>query len=278
MRTLAAVIQTTSTPDVEANLAEAEARCREAARAGAGLIALPEGVSYIGPEGTQADVAEPLDGPSFRRLSALAADLGVVLAAGSLPETSETSRRPYNTAVVYGPDGARWAAYRKLHLFDLDLGPDGPRFAESDRTRPGSNPVVVRTPVGTLGLSICYDLRFPYLYEALVGAGADILLVPSAFTVPTGSDHWQVLLRARAIESQAYVIAAAQHGRHTDVRKSYGRSMIVDPWGTVVAQVADRGRLALAEIDLGRVLDLRRRMPCQSHRRDLPPVEVIDRS
>ena len=273
MRYLAAVVQTTSTPSVEASMGEAEARVRAAAGAGARLVALPEGASYIGPEGTQADVAEPLDGPVFARWSALARELGIVLSAGTSPERSPDPDRPYNTAVVFGPDGARWAVYRKLHLFDVDLSPEGPRIAESDRTRPGDVPVLCSTPFGRLGLTVCYDLRFGRLYEDLVAAGAELLLVPSAFTVPTGRDHWEVLLRARAIEFQCWVLAAAQVGRHCPGRRSYGRSIIVDPWGTVVATVPDGGRFALAEIDLDRVKEVRRQMPRAAHLRALPPPD-----
>lgn len=273
MRYLAAVVQTTATASVEASLEQAEARCREAARAGAQLIALPEAVSFIG--AGRAEVAEPLDGPSFERLARLAADLQVVLAAGSLPETNpEDPARPFNTSVVFGPDGTRWARYRKCHLFDLDLGPEGPKLAESERTAPGEGPALIASPVGRLGLSICYDLRFAYLYEALRAADAEVLLVPSAFTVPTGAAHWELLLRARAVETQCFVIAAAQYGQHADGRRSYGRSMIVDPWGTVLAQVPDGGHFGLAEIRLDALQDIRRKMPCETHRRALAPVEV----
>lgn len=277
MRYRAAVVQATSRSDVDASLALVQARVEAAAEAGAQLIALPEAVHFMGSEHEKAALAEPLEGPTFERLAGWAKTLGVTLAAGSLPERSEDPNRPFNTAVVYGPDGSLWAHYRKIHLFDVDLRPEGPRLAESDRTAPGDEPLLIDSPLGRIGVTICYDLRFPALFEALGAAGAEVILVPSAFTVPTGSDHWEVLLRARAIEQQCYVLAPAQFGRHSDKRQSYGRSMIVDPWGTVLSVVPDRGGpgFALADLDLEALAKNRARMPCREHRRTLRPIRVV---
>lgn len=263
----AAIIQLRSTAQPEHSLSAAEAAIREAAAGGARLVGLPEGVGFIGPEEDKHRHAEPLDGPSFGRLGRIARELGIYLMAGSLLERSEDPRRPYNTAVLFDPRGELLAVYRKLHLFDVDLSPEGPRIAESDTITPGSRAVVVATELGCLGFSICYDVRFPELYRALRAAGAEVLFVPSAFTVPTGADHWEVLLRARAIENQCYVVAPAQVGRHYASRRSYGRSMLVDPWGLVLATCPDRPSVAFAEIDLEQLRDVRRRMPCESHRK-----------
>ncbi|MEL6188791.1 MAG: carbon-nitrogen hydrolase family protein [Myxococcota bacterium] len=265
MRYRAAVVQTTTTPDPVASLEAAEIAVREAAESGARLVALPEVVNFMGPEGEKAALAEPLDGPTFQRFADLAEALDIHLLAGSLPERSPYPEAPYNTSVLYDPAGRSWV-YRKIHLFDVDLRPQGPRFSESDRTTPGSELVVADTALGRIGLTICYDLRFPELFLALADAGAEVILVPSAFTVPTGADHWEVLLRARAIETQSWVLAPAQFGRHHASRRSYGRSLIADPWGLVVAQCPDRPSIAYAEIDLEAVVDVRRRMPCRAHR------------
>lgn len=266
MAFVAAVVQLTTTTDQVASLDAAEALVREAAARGAQLVALPENVSFMGPEADKLARAEPLDGPSFARLGALSAELGVHLLAGTLPERGPDPARTYNTSVLFGPDGARVAVYRKIHLFDVALG-EGATHVESESVAPGDRLVLAETRLGKLGLSVCYDLRFPDVYRGLVRAGAECLFVPAAFTVPTGRDHWQVLLRARAIESQAYVIAPAQVGHNTERRRTYGRSMIVDPWGTVLAQCPDAPSVALAEVDLERVHDLRRRLPCLEHER-----------
>jgi deaminated glutathione amidase len=173
-----------------------------------------------------------------------------------------------NTSVLFGPDGARIAVYRKIHLFDVDVS-DEVRFKESATIAPGSEVVAATTELGTLGLSVCYDLRFPELYAALVKKGAQILTVPSAFTLMTGKDHWYALLRARAIETQCYVLAPAQSGKHDDkgLRHSYGHSVVIDPWGQVIGSASDGPGLALAEIDLDRVARVRRQIPVADHRR-----------
>ena len=216
--------------------------------------------------------AEPLDGPTCERFAALARRLGIHLLLGSFNERSDDEgggdRRCHNTSVLFGPDGGRLAVYRKLHLFDVDVS-ERARFRESATVEPGTEVVVAATPLGRLGLSICYDLRFPELYRRLVDGGAEILTVPSAFTLTTGRDHWHPLVRARAIECQSYVLAPAQWGEHASggLRESYGHAMIVDPWGAVVAMASDGVGLALAEIDLARVRRVRRSIPVAEHRR-----------
>jgi predicted amidohydrolase len=263
---LAAVVQLTTTTDVAASMAQAEALVTEAARQGAQLVALPENVAFMGPERDKRALAQPTDGPLFRRLGDLAGRLGIHLVAGTLPERGPDPEHVYNTSVLFGPDGAALATYRKIHLFDVALG-EGATHTESASVAPGDRAVRAETPLGTFGLTICYDLRFPELYRTLVRAGAELLFVPAAFTVPTGRDHWEVLLRARAIESQAYVLAPAQVGNNAPGRVTYGRSMIIDPWGTVLAQRPDTPGVALAELDLERVHALRRKLPCLDHAR-----------
>ena len=265
---LAAVVQMTSTADADANWLQASTLIERAAHYGARLVATPENTNFLGPAEEKVRRAEPLDGPTCQRFAALARRLQIHLLLGSYNEQSEDPRRCHNTSVLFGPDGARLAVYRKVHLFDVDVS-DAVRYRESDAVAPGEVPVVAATPVGNLGLSICYDLRFGNLYRRLVRDGADILCVPAAFTVTTGRDHWEPLLRARAIENQCYVLAPAQSGRHDDpgLRESYGHAAIVDPWGQVVASVSDGPGLALAEIDLDRVTRIRRAIPVSAHLR-----------
>lgn len=273
-RYLAAVVQLSSTSDRKRNARVADRLIRRAARAGASLVATPEAANYLGPHDQKVRTAEPLDGAACSQYSALAAELGIHLLLGSFNEQAppelagEPARRCFNTSVLFGPDGGRLAVYRKMHLFDVDVS-DALRFAESDTTAAGSEPCTVDTDLGCFGFSICYDMRFPELYRELTARGANLLLVPSAFTLTTGKDHWYPLLRARAIECQSWVIAPAQYGEHDDqgLRESYGHSLIIDPWGQVVAAAPEGESLALAEIDLGRVLDVRRKMPVQNHRR-----------
>lgn len=261
-----AVVQLTTTTDQDQSLAEAQALVKTAAASGAKLVALPENVSFMGSETEKAQRAESLDGPTFSRMAEWAQDFGIHLLAGSIPEKSADPRRPFNTSVLFSPTGEPISVYRKIHLFDVALGP-GATHTESDSVSPGDRLALGPTPAGVLGLSICYDLRFAGLYRALVRAGAQVLAVPSAFTIPTGRDHWEVLLRARAIENQCYVLAPAQVGRNTERRRTYGRSMIIDPWGTILAQCPDRPSVASAEIDLETVDSFRCRLPCLEHER-----------
>ena len=272
---LAAVAQMTSTSDAEANWRSAEELVRRAAARGAALVVTPENTNYLGPHEEKVRLAEPLDGATCGRFSRLAAELEIHLLLGSFNEQSGDSDRCYNTSVLFAPDGARLAVYRKIHLFDVDVS-EAVRFRESKTVKPGDEVVTVTTQLATLGLSICYDLRFGELYRELARRGAEILTVPSAFTATTGRAHWETLNRARAIEAQAYVLAAAQTGRHDDggLRESWGHAMIVDPWGEVLATTAEGPNLAMAEIDVARVATVRRSMPVAEHRRlEAPKLE-----
>jgi deaminated glutathione amidase len=264
---IVACVQLNGSSDVEKNLRATEALVERAARAGAELVATPEATTYLGPHDRKVALAEPIDGPTNARLSQLAARLGITLLVGSVAEAFD-GHHAYNTSVLFGPKGERLATYRKLHLFDVDID-GGVRFLESDRTAAGKDVVVADTSVGRLGLTICFDVRFPELYRALTDAGADILAVPSAFTLMTGKDHWHVLLRARAIETQCWLLAPAQWGAHDDqgLRRSYGHSLIVDPWGVVVAECGDGEGICLAEIDREKVLSVRRQIPMDANRR-----------
>ena len=266
--TTAAVVQLTSTADAEANWRQASELVRRAAAAGADLVATPENTNFLGPHDEKVQRAESLDGSVCARFSQLAAELALHLLLGSFNERTETSQRCFNTSVLFGPDGSRLAVYRKMHLFDVDVSPSV-RFIESKTVEPGSEIVTVHTELGTLGMSVCYDLRFPGLYQTLRDRGAEILTVPSAFTLSTGRDHWHPLMRARAIETQCYVLAPAQFGKHDDdgLRESYGHAMIVDPWGQIVAMVPDGPGFAVAEIDLDRVARIRQAMPVSEHRK-----------
>jgi predicted amidohydrolase len=262
---LAAALQMTSLGDKARNLDKAVRLVEEAARRGASLVALPETFLYMGPERSKGEAAEPLDGPTLARLSRLARDLKVHLLAGSILETNAPGGRLYNTSVLFGPEGERKALYRKIHLFDVEI-PDGARYCESETIARGSESVVAETSLGKIGLTICYDLRFPELYRALSAQGAQVLCVPAAFTHYTGKDHWEVLLRARAIENLSYVVAPAQVGQHTEKRTTWGHALIADPWGKVLASAEDGEGMALAPIDLAYLERVRRELPSLSHR------------
>jgi predicted amidohydrolase len=268
---LAAAVQLTSSSDAEGSVASAEALIRRAASVGAQLVVTPENTNYLGPHEQKVARAERVDGPTIGRFAAVARELGITLVIGSFNERSDDPRRCHNTSVVLGPDGDILGTYRKIHLFDVDVSSEV-RFRESATVVPGEAAVVVDTPVGRLGLSICYDLRFPELYRALVDQGATILTIPAAFTAHTGKDHWEPLVRARAIECQAWVIAPGQSGEHDDagLRRSWGHSMIVDPWGHVLARASDGPNLALALVDPDHVGRVREAIPVQQHRRLRP--------
>jgi predicted amidohydrolase len=271
---LAACVQLRSTTDIEANLATTERLVRRAAQCGATFVATPENTSFLGPQFHKVELAEPLDGPVANRLRRLADELSIHLLIGGLPEQrrlddgSVDRERCFNTSLLIGPDGVDLAVYRKMHLFDVAI-PGGLTIAESDTIAAGSDVVVAETNLGRVGMSICYDLRFPEHYRAMVDRGAELLAVPSAFTLTTGKDHWHALLRARAIETQCWVLAPAQWGRHDadGKRESYGHSLIIDPWGVVVADKGHGEGLCLAEIDPQRTLDVRNAIPVRDHRR-----------
>jgi predicted amidohydrolase len=263
-RVVAAVIQMTSTADVERNLGKAEGLIAEAAARGAAFVALPENFAFLRSTGDPAPEGQTVDGPWVRRLADVARSRGLTLLLGSIPERSAEAGKVHNTSVLLGPDGAVIAVYRKIHLFDIDL-PGLEHLKESREVAAGGDVVAAEAPFGSLGMTICYDVRFPELYRALTRRGARVLAVPAAFTDRTGKDHWEVLLRARAIENLAYVVAPAQVGAHGKGRASHGHAMIVDPWGTVIAQVPDGEGIALAELDFERQDRLRRELPALAH-------------
>jgi predicted amidohydrolase len=270
----AAVIQLSSQDDVAQNLTRAVALIGDAARAGAQLVALPENFAYTGDEDGKRAIAERADGQGaiLSRIGEAARTHGVHVVAGGMPEKSEDPSRPYNSSVLVDPRGAVVAVYRKVHLFDVDLA-DGTSLRESAATSAGHDVVVARVREVPLGMSVCYDVRFPELFRALERRGARIVSVPSAFTLTTGKDHWHVLLRARAIENQVFVLAPAQHGKHPKGRQTYGKSIIVDPWGDVLAQCGEGEGFAIARLDMAYQDRVRASLPCLAHRRlsVLPP-------
>jgi predicted amidohydrolase len=275
-----AALQMCSTEAVDQNLATARRLVAEAAAAGASLVGLPENFAYLGSdrdhrlalaERVPADgtgTAGTADGPILAAMRAAARDARVWLLLGGFPERlpqhQGAPEKMGNTSVLIDPEGRVRATYRKVHLFDVDV-PGGSSFRESDTIEPGTEPVIAETPWGGLGLAICYDLRFPELFRRF--AGARFAAVPAAFTRETGKDHWHVLLRARAIENQLYVMAPAQFGLHGGKRASYGHALIVDPWGVVLAECGDREGFALAPVDVAYQDSVRRNLPCLSHRR-----------
>ena len=266
MTYLAAAIQMNAGPGKAANLERAERLVRLGAARGANLVALPEVFNWRGKRNEQAAAAETLDGQSLTLMSKLARELKIHLVAGSITVRVAGDARCYNTSVLLGPDGQQLAVYRKIHLFDVDL-PGRVTVRESDAKLAGADVVTASTPLGAIGLSICYDLRFPELYRRLTFAGAQIISVPSAFTFPTGEAHWEPLIRARAIENQAYVIAPAQFGPNIYGYSDYGNSMIVDPWGRVLARAADQEGVVVAPIDLEYQDRVRRELPALKHAR-----------
>jgi len=251
---------------VATNLATAERLVEQAAGQGASLVVLPELFACLGSYASVVASAESIPGPTSGRLASLSARLSITLVAGSIAEVAEPGKA-YNTSLVFGPDGTLLSAYRKIHLFDLDLPSVTSR--ESSFIAPGSEVCVARSPLGPLGLAICYDLRFPELFRLLVDRGAQLIAIPSAFTRATGKDHWEILIRARAIENQAYVLAANQWGEHPPDMHSFGHSAIIGPWGDVLAQLDEGEAVALAEIDVEHLLLARRRLPALSHRKPL---------
>ncbi len=262
------LVQMTSTDDVGANLAAAEKLVGEAVARGAELVALPENFAYLRREGIPIPCAQPVDGEFTAFLAAQAREHGIWLLGGTFPETIPDSSRVHNTSVALDPQGRAVAVYRKIHLFDVDLSASGgDAFTESQTVAPGDEVGVAETPFGGIGLSVCYDVRFPELYRRHAERGARFLAVPSAFARETGKDHWELLLRARAVENQAFVLAAAQCGVHNAERASYGRSMIVDPWGLVLARGGDRPSVVVADCDLEEQDRVRRALPVLGHRR-----------
>ncbi len=269
----AAAVQLSSTEDGERNLATADRLVREAAARGATLVLLPEKWNLLGRPAAIAADAEPLDGRALTWARETAGELGIDLVAGSIVERVPGQQRRANVSVHFAPDGEPRSVYRKLHMFDVEI--DGVTYAESAHEQPGDE-IVVSELAGDvrLGMSICYDVRFPELYRELSARGAQLLVVPSAFTLATTRDHWEVLLRARAIENQCFVVAANQIGEHAPGLRSGGRSMIIDPWGVVLATAPDHEGVIVADLDLDELEQVRRRLPALNHRR---PAELYRR-
>jgi deaminated glutathione amidase len=263
---LMGAIQMTSTADRGRNVETALRLVNEAADLGAKLVALPENFPYMGPEEGRLASAETVEGPTLGALREVATRRGLFIVAGSFPETSTRPRMTANTSVVIADDGSIVAIYRKIHLFDVNI-PDGARYAESEVVVAGDKVVVAPTPLGRIGLTVCYDLRFPELYRKLASLGAEVITIPSAFTLFTGKDHWEVLVRARAIENLAYVIAPAQVGRHSANRQTFGNAMIVDPWGVVLARCPDGEGVCVAPFRRARLERVRTELPALKHRK-----------
>jgi deaminated glutathione amidase len=261
-----AAVQLNSTADQAANLAGADRLTRAAAADGASLIVLPEKWTAMGSNEDLRAAAETLDGPAIRWARVTARELGLDLVAGSIVERVSGQEKLANTSVHVDPRGEVRAVYRKVHMFDVDIG--GRSYRESEVEEPGEEIVLSETVDGIeLGLSICYDLRFPELYRILAVQGARVIAVPAAFTLGTTRDHWETLLKARAIENQAFVVAANQFGSHPGGHRSGGRSMIIDPWGVVLAQAPDREGHIVADLDLERQREIRAQLPALANRR-----------
>jgi predicted amidohydrolase len=263
---LVAAVQLTSTDQVEQNLEKAVVWSTRAAEAGARLITLPENFGFLGGDADKLPHAQAVDGRFSAELGRVAQKHNAWILLGSIPEVGPDPAHTYNTAVLLSPAGAPVARYRKIHLFDVDL-PGELSLRESDSVASGDEVVVADVDGWRLGLSICYDLRFPELYRELAQHGAEILAVPAAFTLQTGKDHWDVLLRARAIENQAFVVAPAQFGHHGGKRWSWGKAQIIDPWGTVLACAPEREGFVLAALHKEELDRPRRMLPALRHRR-----------
>jgi deaminated glutathione amidase len=259
-----ACVQLTSGADKSENLERAERLVARAAATGADVVVLPEKWNGIGDAATLRELAEPLEGESVTAMAAWAKGHGITLVGGSITERRPGRDKLSNTSVLLDPEGETVAVYRKIHLFDVDVG--GHVYRESEAEEPGAEPVVAESEGWPIGLSVCYDVRFPELYRILALDGAELVSVPAHFTLYTGKDHWHVLLRARAIENQLYVAAAAQVGVTGVGRPSYGRSLIADPWGIVLAEAPDEETVISAEIDRARLADIREKLPSLKNR------------
>jgi predicted amidohydrolase len=261
----AAAVQLNSKDDKGRNLAAADRLTREAAADGATLVLLPEKFNVLGTHDDYLNGAEPLDGPTVAWARDTARELGIDLVAGSIVERRDDRDKLSNTSVHAGPDGELKAVYRKIHMFDVEVG--GQTYRESESQEGGHDIVGSSTADGVgLGMTVCYDLRFPELYRTLAVEGARVLLVPAAFTKVTGAAHWEILLRARAIENQAFVVAADQVGPHPPDKVSFGGSMIVDPWGEVLARAPDEECFVAADLDLERQDEVREKLPSLANR------------
>ena len=250
--------------DKRANVREAEHWIREAAKGGARLAALPEVFVWRGVKKREREAAEPVPGPTSEWLADLARELGIYLVGGSILEAIPGTTKAYNTSLLFNSDGTLIARYRKIHLFDVDLK-EGVSIRESETRAYGDQVVVADTELCRVGFSICYDLRFPELYRKMMLQGAQLIFVPSAFTAYTGMAHWKPLLRARAIENQAYVVAPAQFGKSPSSFETHGHSMIIDPWGKIIAELAHGAGVIVAEVDLDYLTKVRTELPCLAH-------------
>jgi predicted amidohydrolase len=265
---LAAAIQMTSKPDLEKNLVEAEELIELAARQGAELVGLPENFAFLGKEEDKIAQAPIIAEKTEKFLKKMAQKFQITILGGGFPvPVPNDPSKAYNTAVLVAPNGQEISRYQKVHLFDVDV-PDGNTYRESSTVMAGTNlpAIYVSEDLGNLGLSICYDVRFPELYRHLAIKGVDVLFIPAAFTAYTGKDHWQVLLQARAIENTAYVIAPAQTGNHYERRYTHGHAMIIDPWGVILADAGNQPGVAVAEINPTRLHQVRQQMPSLQHR------------
>ncbi len=266
-----AVVQLNSQADVAKNLERVTELATRASEMGAELVALPENFAFMGESDDQKrEIAEDLSGqgPIVTALSKIARERAVFLLAGGMPEKNSDAARPFNTSALFAPNGALLTRYRKVHLFDVDL-PDGTTLRESNACTPGdiADASVAELRGKKVGMTICYDVRFPEIYRRLADLGAHVLTVPAAFTLTTGKDHWLTLLRARAIENQAFVIAPAQHGKHPRGRQTYGKSAIIDPWGDVLAQCGEGEGIAMATLDFVYQDRVREALPSLKHRK-----------
>lgn len=263
---LAAAVQMTSVPDLQKNLAQAEELIDLAARQGAELVGLPENFAFMGDEKDKLAQAEDIAQATEVFLKTMAQRYQVTLLGGGFPVPTDGGK-VYNTAVLIDPTGSEISRYHKVHLFDVNV-PDGNTYRESTTVMAGKElpEVFMNEELGNIGLSVCYDVRFPEIYRYMSEKGAHILFVPAAFTAFTGKDHWQVLLQARAIENTCYVIAPAQTGINYDRRQTHGHAMIIDPWGTILADAGDKPGVAIAEINPNRLEQVRRQMPSLQHR------------
>ncbi|KAM3345357.1 deaminated glutathione amidase, chloroplastic/cytosolic [Capsicum galapagoense] len=273
-----AAAQMTSVNNLAVNFDTCSRLVKEAASAGAKLLCFPENFSFVGDlQGESLKIAEPLDGPIMKGYCSLARESNIWLSLGGFQEKGSDDAHLRNTHVLIDDNGNIRSTYSKMHLFDVDV-PGGAVYKESSFTEAGKDIVVVDSPFGRLGVTVCYDLRFPELYQQLrFNHDAQVLLVPAAFTTVTGQAHWEILLRARAIETQCYVIAAAQAGKHNEKRESYGNTLIIDPWGTIVGRLPDRSStgITVADIDFSLIDSVRAKMPVSKHRK---PTEFWNRS
>ncbi|KAM3236709.1 hypothetical protein CQW23_13064 [Capsicum baccatum] len=273
-----AAAQMTSVNNLAVNFDTCSRLVKEAASAGAKLLCFPENFSFVGDlQGESLKIAEPLDGPIMKGYCSLARESNIWLSLGGFQEKGSDDAHLRNTHVLIDDNGNIRSTYSKMHLFDVDV-PGGAVYKESSFTEAGKDIVVVDSPFGRLGVTVCYDLRFPELYQQLrFNHDAQVLLVPAAFTTVTGQAHWEILLRARAIETQCYVIAAAQAGKHNEKRESYGNTLIIDPWGTIVGRLPDRSStgITVADIDFSLIDSVRAKMPVSKHRK---PAEFWNRS